>query len=150
MTTYRFATIADIPRLASYAIEGLRPERQQMVLSRPKVEATISHFVHSRSDFSLMAEADGQIVGAIAVLVADMLWFERCEAHVVMCRATKPGVGRELIHRAMQWAWADMRIQRVLWSLEDDAPRATARLARMVGFETSQTLCVAHRRASNG
>lgn len=144
MITYRRATEDDVQALADFAIAGLRPERQPMLMSPEKIEATIRHFT-GPSDFSLMAEAGGRIVGAIAVMVTEMLWFERCEAHIVMCRATMAGVGRELLRRAMAWCDDDTRIQRVLWSLEDDAPKATQRLARMVGFNTTQALCVWHK-----
>lgn len=144
MIVYRRATEADIDALAAFAIDGLRPERQPMLMSYPKIEATIRHFI-GPNDFSLMAEEGGKILGAVALMVVEMLWFERSEAHVVMCRATRPGVGRELLKRAMDWCRDDTRIQRVVWSLEDDAPRATARLARMLGFNVTQTICVAHK-----
>lgn len=130
--------------VADFAIEGMRSETVPMVVSREKVVAVIEHFVRPNRDFNLLAWDGDTLVAGIAVAVSEMLWFERCEAHIVMFRSLKPGVGRTLMRHALAWCKADMRIQRVLWSLEADADSRTTRYASRFGFNT-QTLCVMHK-----
>lgn len=134
----------DLEQVANYAIEGMRPHLVPLVLSRERVRAVIRHTQSSEQDFHLVAEHDGQIVGAIAALVSPMLWFERWEASVVMCRATHPGAGAQMVRRLMEWARDDPRIKRVVFPIEFDAPRAMARFLRMNGFGAPQGTAVAY------
>lgn len=127
--------------VTDFAIEGMRPETTSMVVSRQKVRCVVEHFARSTSDFNLLAWRGNELVAGIAVAVIEMLWFERCEAHIVMFRSKAPGVGRSVLRRAMEWCMADMRIKRVLWSLEADVDARTARFAARYGFNP-QTLCV--------
>lgn len=135
---------AEVDLVADFAIEGMRSETVPLVVSRDKVAAVIEHFVRPNRDFNLLAWDGDTLVAGIAVAVSEMLWFERCEAHVIMFRSLKPGVGRTLMRHALAWCKADMRIQRVLWSLEADADLRTTRYAGRYGFNT-QALCVMHK-----
>lgn len=134
----------DLEPVANYAIEGMRPELVPLVLSRERVRSVIRHIETSQQDFHLVAEHDGQIVGAIAAITSPMLWFERWEATVVMCRATFPGAGAEMVRRLMAWAKDDPRVKRVVFPLEFDAPKAMARFLRMNGFGQPQGAAVAY------
>lgn len=139
----RRVTEADVPAVADFAIEGMRAGLYPGVrLSRAKVEAVIRHFAGSASDFNLVAFDDaGRVVGAVAAAVAEMLWFERCEAHVVMCRAVVPGVGRRLLRELRTWVEADMRIRRVLWPMEAGGDPRIPKLAERLGFDQHLALC---------
>jgi hypothetical protein len=137
---YRRITPADVDTVASFAIEGMRPHLYPMHLSPEKVRHVIEHFAHSTRDFQLAAFDGDRMVGGIAALVSDMLWFERCEAHVVMLYATRAGVGRELVRRMFEWVHDQPSIRRVLWAVEFDAPVATMRWAERAGFNSFNTV----------
>lgn len=134
----------DFDRVANYAIQGMRPHLVPLVLSRDRVLTVVAHMASSEQDFHLVAEHEGELVGAIAAIASPMLWFERWDATVVMCRATHPGAGAQLVRRLMDWARDDLRIKRVVFPMEFDAPRAMARFLRMNGFGAPQGLAVAY------
>lgn len=113
-----------------------------MRLSPEKVHATIEHFMRSHSDFHLAAFDGERIVGGIAATVYESMFFERCDATVVMCRATLPGVGRRLIGALKEWADDDMRVRRVMFATEFDARPGMLRLLRSFGFSKVSAVCV--------
>lgn len=143
---YRKLTKADLPEAAAFAIEGMRAEMYPALRVAPaKVLALVTHFERSGHDFHLGAWHDGRLVGAIAALSSEMLLHDWCEAHVVMCRAVVPGVGRRLIGALRDWAMADPRIRRVQFPQEFHAdPRALRLLARY-GFQQRVTTCVLYK-----
>lgn len=111
-------------------------------LSRLKVEFVTKHFAESFQDFHLAAFEGSRVLGAIAAAVQEPLFFSRAEAHVVMCRAVVPGVGRRLIAALRRWADQDDRVRRVIFPQEFHAdPRALRLLARY-GFTQRMTTCV--------
>lgn len=144
MTIYRRITADDIEPMAAFAIEGMGLGADDNVrLSMAKMRSVIAHFVNSRSDFHLVAFDNGRIVGGIAACVAEMMFFERCEAHVVLCQARgEPGVGAVLIKAMKAWADADMRIRRVQFPEELGARPGFARLLRRFGFNRVQRVCI--------
>lgn len=140
---YRRITVAEVPAVAAFAIEGMRVDLYPGIsVSDLKVAFVARHFAESWQDFHLVAFEDGKVVGAIAAAVSDILFFERAEAHVVMCRAVVHGVGRRLIAALRKWADTDDRVRRVLFPQEFHAdPRALKLLARY-GFTQHVTTCV--------
>jgi GNAT superfamily N-acetyltransferase len=124
--------------LAQFAVVGLQAHRYPLHVSGAKVAAVVELFRRGAPHFGMVAVQDGRIVGAIAALVSEMLFFERCEAHVVMCRAVVPGVGRHLIRAVRDWARDDMRIRRVLFPIEEGADPRIARLLARYGFDRGQ------------
>jgi len=134
--TYRTLQAADIDAVASFAAEGMPMAAPGLRPSPVKVRGVVEHFARTPSDFHLVAFEAGRVVGAIAACVTEMLFFERCEATVVMCQARgTPGVGRELIGRLMAWARDDFRVRRVQFPVDAGARRGYARLIRSAGFE---------------
>lgn len=136
MVTFRTLQPSDIGAVAAFAAEGM-PGRDAPGLrfSPDKVRAIVQHFQRTPSDFHLVAFDADRVVGAIAACVSEMLFFERCEATVVMCQARGvPGVGRELIGRLMAWVAIDMRVRRVQFPIDTGARRGYARLLRSAGF----------------
>lgn len=139
MVIYRTLLPADIDAVAAFAAEGM-PGRDAPGLrfSADKVRAVVQHFQRTPSDFHLVAFDAERVVGAIAACVSEMLFFERCEATVVMCQARGiPGVGRELIGRLMAWVSSDMRVRRVQFPIEIGSRRGYARLIQAAGFQQS-------------
>ena len=137
MVIFRTLTPADIGSVAAFAAAGM-PSRDAPGLrfSPDKVRSIVEHFAHTPSDFHLVAFDGERVVGAIAACVTEMLFFERCEATVVMCQARGiPGVGRELIGRFMAWARSDMRVRRVQFPIEIEARPGFERLLRGFGFQ---------------
>lgn len=142
MVEYRRITAEDVPAVASFAIEGL-PRHDGLRLSRVKVEAVVSHFAHTPSDFHLVAFHAGQVVGAIAACVTEMAFFERCEATVMVCQARGPlGIGRELLTRLKAWADGEMRIRRVQFPIDAGARPGYARLIAQYGFQQVSQTCI--------
>lgn len=133
----------DVPAVAAFAIEGMRVHKYPgLRVSEPKVRAVVEHFERSHSDFHLCAFKGDELVGAIAAAVVEMPFFERYEAHVVMCRAVEPGSGERLISSLRTWADRDMRIRRVQWPQEFDARPGVARIAARHGFTQRNTNCI--------
>jgi hypothetical protein len=110
-------------------------------LSRSKVEGVVRHFVITPGAFQLAAFEDGQVVGAVAAMATEMLWFERCEAHVVLCRATRPHVIRTLLRELRRWADGEFLVRRVVWPTEFHHDERMTRLAARHGFDNQLTLC---------
>lgn len=136
MVTYRTLQLADVDAVAAFAADGM-PSRDAAGLrfSPAKVRSVVEHFAHTPSDFHLVAFDGGEVVGAIAACVTEMLFFERCEATVVMCQARgTPGVGRELIGRLMAWACDDFRVRRIQFPMDVGARRGYRRLLASAGF----------------
>lgn len=143
--TYRRITEEDIAPMVDFAITGLRAHLYPMWPSQEKVLHVVRHFINTKRDFQFAAFLDGRIVGALGAVVTEMLFFERCEATVLIFRATVPGVGAELIRRMQEWCASEMRIRRVQFPCEFDAPRSMARYLRMQGFNRQQVLAVAYK-----
>lgn len=139
---YRRIGPGDVEQAASFAIQGLRPELYPMRLSSAKIEASLKHFMHSTSDFHMAAFDGPRIVGGIAAAVYESMFFERCDATVVMCRATLPGVGRALVSAMKSWAEDDFRVRRLIFPTEFDARPGMRRLLRGLGFSKVSAVCV--------
>lgn len=133
-----------MPAVAAFAIEGMRADLYPgLRVSEEKVLGVIEHFRKSARDFHLIAVDGGRIVGAIAAAVSQMLFFERCEATVVMCQATAPGAGQHLIGQMVKWARANMMVRRVVFPQEFHAePRWAEVLERRYGFNMCTTVLV--------
>jgi hypothetical protein len=136
---YRMVTEDEVSQLADFAIEGMRADRFPLRVSRTKVLAVIGLVMGCSTHFGMAAVLDGRIVGAIAALASEMLFCERWEAHVVMCRAVVPGTGRHLIAALRKWADDDMKIRRVHFPIEEGADPRTARLLARYGFDRGQS-----------
>ena len=139
---YRRLKPEDRHAVAEFATVGMQAHRYPLRVSAGKVQATVQHFEKSASDFHLVAFDGPTVVGAIAAVVSELPFFERWEAHVVMCRAVVPGVGRRLIAALRAWADQDFRIKRVQFPQEYHAdPRALKLLARY-GFSQTMTTAI--------
>lgn len=139
MIEYRMVADNEVQQLAAFAIEGMQPHRYPLHVSRFNVVALIRLIQKGEPHFGLAAVRDGEIVGAIAAFVTQMAFFERCEAHVVMCRAVAPGVGRKLISALRSWVDADMKIRRVQFPIEEFADPRIGKLLKRYGFDRVQT-----------
>lgn len=132
-------TDAQARELAQFAVDGMQVHRYPLHVSMPKVAAVIDAVRRGPMHFGRVALQDGRVVGAIAAVVSEMLFFERWEAHVVMCRAVVPGVGRRLIRDLRAWAAADMKIRRVHFPMEEGADPRMGRLLARYGFDRCQS-----------
>lgn len=133
----------DVRQVADFAIYGLRAELYPMHVDRQKVEGMVQTFCQPHPDRFQLAAFDGQrMVAGIAVAVTPMLFFERCEAHIVMFRSVLPGAGVMLLRALRRWVAKDMRIRRVVWPMEFHTDERTLRLARVCGFDSQMALCV--------
>lgn len=143
MTRLRRIEIEDADQVAEFAIEGLRAELYPMHVDRHKVRAVVETFCQPSPDrFQLAAFDGGRMVAGIAAAVIPMLFFERCEAQIVMFRSVKPGAGVMLLRALRRWVAKDMRVRRVVWPMEFHTDERTLRLARVCGFDSQMALCV--------
>ena len=142
MIDYRRITSADVPAVTNLAERALRfgMGDSQLRVSSEKVRSMVQSFADCPGHFQLAAFKDGQPVGAIAAHLAEMPFFERCEAHVVMCYCIEPYAGRRLIRALLDWAAADMRIRRVVWAMNHGADQFARVLAKRFGLARSEMM----------
>jgi hypothetical protein len=129
----RRMTDDDFEAVVRFAEEGLQPRRYPVIYSRPKLRRTIEHFMTSPTDYHRIAVDSGEVVGVIAAAVAEMTYFQRCEAHIFALYATRTGVGRQLLDGLLRWMDDHFMVQRVCWMHNPGMPRSVHRLARMCG-----------------
>ncbi len=128
--------------MAEFATAGM-PAHEGLLVAPGKVLGVVQHFAGSAKDFHLVAWDGRRVVGIIAALVGELLFFERSEAVVVACQARgAPGVGRELIRYLMNWAQAEFMVRRVQFPVDLGARPGFARLLRGAGFNQMQTVCI--------
>jgi hypothetical protein len=126
-------TADDFESVARFAEEGLQPERYPVIYSRPKLRGVIEHFMGSTSDYHRIAVDGGEVVGVIAAAMAEMTYFQRCEAHIFALYATRYGVGRQLLAGLLGWMDDHFMVQRVCWMHNPGMRPSVRRLARMCG-----------------
>lgn len=140
--SYRRINPEDVGQVVQFAIDGMRPDLYPLHLCRAKVRSVVEAFIEPNRDrFQLAAFEGDRMVGGIAAAVMPLLFFERHEAHVVLCRATSPGAGIRLLRALKAWADEDMRIRRVVWPMEFHADPRIAQLAARAGFKNTLTVC---------
>lgn len=130
----------DVDALVRYAIEGMRAERYPLHVSESKVRQWVRMFMpEDTPHFGLAAFNGSDLVGAIALFVNELPFFERHEGSVVLCRATEPGAGRRLVRLMMEWVRSNMAVRRVIFPLEEGHDSRQALLLRHFGFTHEQT-----------
>ena len=144
---YRLATPEDNAELVRFALDALQRQKTPGLLISPsKVEACVRHFTSTEGDFQQVAVQDGRIVAAVAALVTEMPFFERCEAHIYFCWSVVPGAGMRLMRSLMAWFKADFRLRRLVWAMNEGA-RPMQGLAARLGFHATTDLYVARKGA---
>ena len=139
MIDYRQGTEADVQAVAEFAAEGMRPGLYAGHFDMGRVVAVAQSFL--RQGWHLLAFDGARVVGVIAAVVQERLWFERCAAHVIACRAVAPGVGPRLIAALREWADTQMMVREVHFIMEHHARPSMARLLRRYGFTRQQVCC---------
>lgn len=131
MIQYRRLTADDVETVAAFMAEGMQPSRFPLAYSRDKVLQVVRHFMQSENDFHCLAFDGDRLVGVIAAAVAEMLYFERGEAHICALYATKPGVGRQLLRDLIHHMDERFSIRRIVWAHNEIAGPALNRFVRM-------------------
>lgn len=117
--------------------------------SRPKVRHVVAAFATDGHHFQMAAFDGARAVGAVAMVVAEMPFHERFEGHVMMCYASVVGAGMPLVRSMMDFVRADMKIQRVIWAMNDQPdPRFAKMVARCFGFSQRLDTFVFYKGAS--
>jgi hypothetical protein len=129
----RCMTADDFESVARFAERGLQPERYPVIYSRPKLRGVIEHFMNSPTDYHRIAVDGGEVVGVIAAAMAEMAYFQRCEAHIFALYATRYGVGRQLLAGLLGWMDDHFMVQRVSWVHNPGMRPSVQRLARICG-----------------
>lgn len=143
---FRRLTPADIEPVAAFAVDGMRPHLYPAQrLCMDKVRAVVKHFHDTASDFHLLAFDAGRLVAAMAATVQESLFFERGEAHLVMCRAVAPGAAPTMFQALRTWFDREPRARRLTWPQEFDASPAMTRLMARYGFKQRITTCLLYK-----
>lgn len=137
---YRQITAADVDAVVAFAIEGMRADLYAGQFMPGKVRGAVEGFLKP-GGFHLLAFDGPRVVGVIAAVVNDQMWFERCAAYVIACRATVAGVGRRLIQALREWSDAQFMVRRVIFPVEFHARPSMARLLARWGFTRQQIVC---------
>jgi hypothetical protein len=142
-TVYRAITREDTLAVTEYALRVLREAAQDEPLhvAPLKVRDAVAFFANKgQGHFNLAAFEDKKVVGALALYVGEMPFFERCEGSVYFCHASVPGVGFRLIGEMMAWVRADLRIRRVQWLMNkgETGDRMGKAIARRYGFDAQR------------
>lgn len=135
MIEYRRIKLLDVPAITDLAVKALTPSQSYPLhLDRAKVQKMVEGFAIDRSHYNMAAFKDEKPVGGIALYVVESPFFERHEGHVVMAFSEEPGTGARLIRLMMDWVKADMRVRRVVWSMNEACGdnSIAARFGRMV------------------
>ncbi|KKL59008.1 hypothetical protein LCGC14_2219660 [marine sediment metagenome] len=94
----RKATTRDIPAIVRLGKQALREDPiPNTVISTAKLQATAWECVHSTTNYSWVAEVDGEVVAAVCALLQPQQVYERMQATVVQFYTTVPGWGEKLI-----------------------------------------------------
>jgi len=150
MIEYRRMRLAEVDAVAALGCEALRVHANDVPLhvSPLKVRSVVMSFCVHREHFHLVAFDDGQPVGAVALWVAEMPFHERCDGHVMMCYASRAGVGARLVGEMMRWVKRDIRVQRVVWPMNSGFDARLRRFAARYGFDSAQELFVGYKKCA--
>lgn len=142
MLEYRRMGMGDIDAVRDFALKALALSADLPVhVSVEKVRNMVKAFAIGHEHWNQIAvKEDGQIVGAMALYVAEMPFHERSEGHVMICYATEPGAGAHMIRDMMAWVAADSRIQRVQWAMNAGVGRLCSVIQRRWRFRRHETL----------
>lgn len=131
---------ADISDVVDFAIGGMRLELYpDLVFDREKLVAIVRAIAADDAQFNLAAfDDDGHPVAVVAAVVNPMMWFERSEAIVVMCRSIVPWQGSKLVGYMIDWANDNPAIRQIVFPLEFHAsPQQADVLQRRYRFKRS-------------
>ena len=116
--TFRRATLADSPRIASLHIDSWRDAYRGILpaayLAGPIVDERVTHWQSRLSSpsanrcYVLLAEAEGTPVAFVCVLLdEEPLWGACLDNLHVLPKLTNQGLGRQLFSRAAQWVMSN-------------------------------------------
>lgn len=135
MITIRVASPADIPAITSLGLEALQSDPfEGLVISPEKVEEMARECVSSATNFSWVAEEDGEVVGAVSALVHPMMFYERKQATVVQFYTRRNGAGIKLIREFLGWARGRRVIKMICFTLECNADPRIGKLLKRLGL----------------
>ncbi len=141
MIEYRNINPEDTLAVTEYALRALRvvAVNEPLHVAPLKVREAVSFFAKDASGrhFNLAAFENRICVGAIAAFTAEMMYFERQEAHIMFCHASVPGIGWRLIREMMAWMRAEPRIRRVTWLMNkgEIGDRMARAITQRLGFD---------------
>lgn len=131
----RRARPADIPGVAKLGINGLLSDPyEQLVIDEQKVKDAARLVVSGAGNYCVVADRDGEIVGAVSALVHDCMFYERKQASVIQFFTTEPGAGAPLIRVFLRWARSRPAIKLITFTLEVRADPRIGKLLRRMGL----------------
>ena len=135
MVILRKAVPDDVYGILDLAIEAINTNPYEgLEISKTKVFALAIECISSAPNFMMVAEDDGEIVGAVAALVHPMMLYEKSQASVVQYYCKKPGYGIKLIRELMKWVESRPVIKMVCFTLENKGDPRIGSLLRRLGL----------------
>jgi hypothetical protein len=137
------ATFEDYPAVARLGMEALRadPIKGQRP-SWEKVDKLAQEVVVDPNNYSAVYEHEGEIVGAVSVLVHPAMVFERHQASVVQFYCKKQGKGIWLLKHFLKWARAQRKIKSIVFTLETGADERIGKLLERLGLSSEMPVFV--------
>lgn len=143
MIEYRRIELADVAAVTAFACRAIASAGDIPLRVYPaKIAGAVAHFAEQPGHFQMAAFENGLPVAAVAALVSEMPFHERCEAHVCICFSTVAGAGMRLIRALVAWFRADFRLRRLVWAMNPGFDARLTRLAARLGFEPACPLFV--------
>ncbi len=132
----RRATPDDVYEILDLAIEALNSNPYPgLVISSTKIFSLAIECISSASHFSMIAEEDGKIVGAVGALVHPMMMYEKSQATVVQFYCKSPGNGVKLLRELIKWVDSRAVIKMVCFTLEYRADPRIGKLLKRLGLD---------------
>lgn len=134
----RKAKPSDVDALVKLAIEALEIDAyEELVISPGKVMALVKEAVSKPTDFVLVSEIEGVVVGCIGAIVSPMMMHERSQATVIMWYCKTGGDGMRLMDGFIEWAKTRPVIKQVQYCGERSGDqKIIAFLKRVYGFKS--------------
>lgn len=135
MLEYRRIRPMDVQAISRLAMRAVSCAPYEVSLE--KIVQMATFFAVHHEHFQLAAFDGDEPVAGVAMLVTEMPIFKGGEGTIAFCFSERPGAGRAILRRLMQWVQADTRIKRVSWGMNAGFDPRIAKVAQRIGFGES-------------
>lgn len=130
----RPATLADVPAIVDLAVESVSRNPIPVRIDRGAMRDTAKVCISSAQHFLWVAEADGEVVGAVAAASQQSFWYERQQCSVLLYYARVPGEGLKLLRQFARWVKGRPAIKVAIIELEPETDPRLIHFLNRVGF----------------
>lgn len=139
----RVAVPDDIPYIVELGIEALTLHPyEKLRISRERCFNMARECVSSSRNFAYVSEVDGEVKGAVLVLVHELMFHERHQASVIMFYCKQPGDGIKILREFLRWAKTRRMIKLIMFTLERDADPRIGSLLKRLGLSNEHPVYI--------